>query len=91
MLAVRAGLVAGGVDDPVLLASVGHRLVLVLGDPVLGNDTRRAIQVTPPSSAHAVQREHHPQNQHLFVHLLCPYQCIANARRRRSSCHVYSD
>lgn len=45
LLAVRAGLVAGAVDDPVLGATVGLRLALVLGDPLLANDTRRAVQV----------------------------------------------
>jgi len=42
---VRSGLAAGAVDDPVLCATVGLRLALVLGDPLLANDTRRAVQV----------------------------------------------
>ena len=42
---MRSGLVAGAVDDPVLRATVGLRLALILGDPLLANDTRRAVQV----------------------------------------------
>lgn len=45
LLACRATLHVSKVDDPVLCAKVALRVGLVLGEPSLGDDTRRAIQV----------------------------------------------
>ena len=45
LLACRAAMGVARVDDPVLLATVALRAGLVLGEPTLGDDLRRAVQV----------------------------------------------
>ena len=45
LLAIHSSLSLLQFDDPVLRATVGLRLSLILGDPNMGNDLRRAIQV----------------------------------------------